>query len=315
MRACWLGFLCLYLLGVLGCGGGEPAPKQTERDTFPLIPMTQQPSEQEALRLCEQAGAEFRRSGNPCPWGKPVVRDAEKFRFIPRGRSGAVDGLTELRKTGFWLGHFDRYKVPAWVAMTWTADDYQRSEWVSLDRPDWEADPNVPPYAQPRHDKYDFSTSRLERGHMARDADLEAWGKQAVKDGTTLSNAVPQLQGLNHSVWLALENEHRDIVTGRIPQIWIISGPIFLPGIPVQTVGDGIGVPHGTYKVIVWQDSAGAMHMRGYLIPMYARDSSDLRQYIVSVDALEEYTGLDFHPELEDAVENPLEAAVPSSVW
>lgn len=190
-------------------------------------------------------------------YGQPKISDPSRFSFTPDGEDDSVDGITILSREAFTLGHFDYYRVPAWVAMRWTEDDYYRSEAVTMQRGDFVIDEDLPWYG--RGGTYlEYARTGLQRGHMARDADLEAWGFDSVREGMRMSNIVPQQEHMNHAVWGDLENEHRRIVTRNngIDTVWIISGPVFnKDDDEVEWVGnDGekLGVPEATYKVIAW---------------------------------------------------------------
>lgn len=93
----------------------------------------------------------------------------------------------------------------------------------------------------------------MNRGHMARHKDNAAWGKDNSDAGCLMSNIAPQHERLNQDSWLALENEHREIVGAdgsEITTLWVICGTIFENNQPEFTVGNGVGVPKATYKVI-----------------------------------------------------------------
>ncbi len=161
-------------------------------------------------------------------YGRPEPTD-DRFEFKPPGATTPVDGITYHVRTAFTLGHYNRMKVPAWVAIRWTASDLHASNQVSFNRPSSTADTELPIYARTGKD-YDFAVTQLERGHMARDADLEAWGFGAVSEGMLMSNMVPQRKGKNHVVWGRLEDEHREIVANSqagVTTVWIISGPFY----------------------------------------------------------------------------------------
>lgn len=249
-------------------------------------------------------------------FGKPKPFD-NRHRFKPPGETAEVAGITELKRIAFTIGHDDKHRVPAWVAMRWTKNDLERSEELSFDRPGWRQDTELPDYAR-GNGKYDYQNTSLQKGHMARDADVEAWGIAAVKEATLLSNSVPQKQHANHAVWGVLENEHRNIVGDEeddqeISTVWVISGPVFYPGRRVTTVGN-TGVPHATYKVIAWLGADNKLRTRGYIIGMNDT-STNLSSYLRSIDQVETATGLDFFSDLPDAEENQLEAVEPEKLW
>ncbi len=257
-----------------------------------------------------------RQSAGHLLYGAPEIEEADRFAFTPDGFDEPVEGMTVLVKEAFTLGHYDRLKLPAWVAMHWTLEDLVRSETVTFGRPSFRLDSDLPPYARDGT-SLTFSLTKMERGHMARDADLEAWGYDAVTDGVTMSNIVPQRVSKNHVVWGRLENQHRFIVDEDdfdIDTVWVISGPIFDDVDAVTFSPGGVGIPDATYKVIGWLGSEEELHVRAYVIRQNDTDTG-LTKYLRSVAEVEELTGLDFFPELDPAIANPLEAATFTTLW
>lgn len=252
--------------------------------------------------------------GSHFVFGIPRPLD-ERHQFQPNENMPTVAGITVLSKEAFTLGHYDRFKVPAWVAMRWNEEDLRRSEQVNFGRPSFRSDDDLPAFAQ-AGTSYQFSQFRHERGHMARDADLEAWGMDAVTEGVTMSNIVPQQQGQGHVVWGRLEDEHRFIVRTdpSVRTVWVVSGPVFENNEANFFVGNNVGVPHSVYKVIAWRSGDGELRARGYIIPQNATDPN-LTRYLVPIRDIEQQTGLDFLWGLEDTVEATLETAQPSALW
>ena len=132
-----------------------------------------------------------------------------------------------------------------------------------------------------------------------------------------MSNIVPQHEQMNGEAWLDIEEQHRRVVANPasgIKVLWVISGPVFEDDQPKFTVGNGVGVPHATYKVIGWFDRANRFHVRGYIVRQEDR-VRDPEHYLRSVDEIEQMTGLDFFPELEDSLEGQLEAETHVTLW
>ncbi len=247
--------------------------------------------------------------------GMPVPTDG-RYNFTPAGHTSPQPGVSVLIREGFVIGHCDRFKVPLWVSMRWSREDYLRSEAEpSYGRP-FRGDQELPSYAR-AGTSYDFSASSMDRGHMARHADNAAWGKDSSDAGCLMSNIAPQHKDLNRKAWLALEDAHRDAVANEalgIGTIWVISGTVFENTQPQSTVGNGVGVPQATYKVIAWLDDADELHARGYLLTQ-SDDVQDPRRYLTSIDEIERLTGLDFMPELDEEIENRVESATPTMLW
>jgi endonuclease YncB( thermonuclease family)/DNA/RNA endonuclease G (NUC1) len=251
-------------------------------------------------------------------FGAPKETDG-RFRFVPDGEDGEVRGITELRRTAFSVGHYDKNRLPAWVAMRWTRDDWERGQGVSMRRPSPSVDNELPEYAR-GGTSFEFARTGLERGHMAPDDLMESWGNGAVREAMRMSNMVPQLKDRNHRVWGVLEKEIREIVADDeddvdITAVWTIAGPIFREGSSERRVGDpGTRVPDATYKVVGWFTSPNVFDVRAYLIPQRASDV-DLRHYLVPVDEVERSTGLDFFSDLDDQSEDEVESVEPSASW
>lgn len=255
-------------------------------------------------------------------FGVPNATD-NRFRFTPQGMTQEVEGLTILEREAFLLGHYDKYRVPAYVSMRWSRDDLARGAGISYSRRGgFVPDEELPAFARVDSNSLDHANTGLERGHMARDEDLESFGYDAVRDGMLMSNMVPQQNrapSRNHAIWGTLENAHNRIVgdqSADIPVIWVISGPIFddQDGAAVQFVGEGIGVPDATYKIIAWFTTADEFRTMAFIIPQDA-SNFDLTTYLVSVDAVEARTGLDFFHELDDTAETSAESRIAASLF
>ena len=69
-------------------------------------------------------------------FGMPSITSPDSFRFTPVGGVGEVDGYSVHEKEAFTIGHYEKFKVPAWVAMKWTKDNLESS--TTFDRDDFE---------------------------------------------------------------------------------------------------------------------------------------------------------------------------------
>jgi endonuclease G len=246
--------------------------------------------------------------------GFPVPVD-DRYNFSLPNETTTRTGISILIREGFTVGHCDRFKVPLWVSMRWTEDDFDASEAApSYNRP-FHSDDELPEYAQ-AGTSYDFSSSRMHRGHMARHQDNAAWGEGNSDAGCLMSNIAPQHENLNPQDWLDLENAHRTIVdtNANIDTIWVISGTVFMNMTPQSMVGNNIGVPYGTCKVIGWEDQTGQFNARGYLLRQTDQGGTPA-DYLTPIDSIEQMTGLDFFPELDETTEQTIESATYTTMW
>ncbi len=253
-------------------------------------------------------------------WGMPRQTDNRHNVKFP-GESQARPGISVLVREGFAVGHYDLFKVPAWVAVRWTREDHDRMIDGSFGR-DFGRDTELPRYAR-AGTSYDYSTSHMERGHMARHADNEAWGEDNSDKGCLMSNIVPQHKDMNGEAWNDLENLHQRVVADPsigIDAVWVISGPIFEDtdndGVEdlAGEVGNGVGVPHATFKVIGWFDGNDEFNARGYVVRQEDR-VRDPAHYLAAIDDIEAKTGLDFFPELPIARAQQIESPRHTNLW
>ncbi len=253
--------------------------------------------------------------------GRPRVTDPTRFAFRTAATGPEVAGVTVLTRLAFTVGHYDRFKTPAWVAMKWTKKEYDVSEIEPKHKRPFRADTELPAYAQ-TSDDYQHSQFKYQRGHMARHEDLSGFAApgnkfQGTQDGCLMSNIVPQKQA-GHTVWGDLENEHREIVAdpaAGVGPVWLIAGPVFINGKAVEVIGpDKVGAPHAVYKVIAWKEATGALTARGYVIHQHDTNR-DLTRYLTSIDAIEAATGLDFFPDMPAAAQATLEARTFTTLW
>ncbi len=248
-------------------------------------------------------------------WGMPQQTD-NRHNIVYPGETTVRPGISVLVREGFVVGHYDLYKVPAWVSMRWSREDYDRLMVGSPSR-NFKRDKELPKYAQAKPD-YEYSTSRMELGHMARHEDNEAYGLDNCQAGCLMSNVVPQHRDMNGEAWNDLENLHQEIVVDsnyHIDTVWIISGPVFDQDQPEFTVGNDIAVPKATYKVIGWFDENGDFNARGYIVKQEDRVRRDPGHYQVKIREIEAATGLNFFPKLEPHCADLIEDVLHPTLW
>lgn len=255
-------------------------------------------------------------------FGQPRVQDRKRFAFIPDpGSSTEVDGVTVLQRFAYTVGHYDKFKVPAWVAMRWSKVEFHIAASQPTHPRNFVQDDDLPDYARTGKD-YQHAKFGYERGHMARHEDLSGFGvagdaRIGTREGCFMSNIVPQ-QRKGHIVWGLLEKEHHDIVANSkagISAVWLIAGPIFKNGKPRDVIGpDKVGAPDAVYKIIAWKTANGDFSARAYIIEQ-DDTGTDLKAYLTTIDNIEAQTGLDFFSDMDDLLEEALESKTFSKLW
>jgi endonuclease G len=162
--------------------------------------------------------------------------------------------------------------------------------------------------AQYRATLDDYAHSGYDRGHLAPNATHDQT-KQSMYDTYTLANMSPQTPKFNRGSWAQLERYVRDCAASYEDgePLFVFTGPYY--GSTSNTVGASkIPVPEGYYKVIYEfnGDTASAMAVQA---PQASFDFDRLASFVVSVDTIEDLTGLDFATALADDIETSLEAS------
>ncbi|WP_213989199.1 DNA/RNA non-specific endonuclease [Sodalis sp. dw_96] len=192
---------------------------------------------------------------------------------------------------------------------------------VKLPRLDFAFDPRVDTKYQIGDDLY--KDNRLDRGHIARRADL-CWGqmeeaRQANKDSFYFTNITPQHQRFNQSsrrgLWGELENLVFDQADVQDFKLAILGGPVLGNDDPAYRE---IRLPRAFWKTIAYRAGDGLLRCSAFILSqdnllneLERLDLDPFRIYQVSVSDLASRTALDFsaygaadvmqHPEMATA--------------
>lgn len=94
--------------------------------------------------------------------------------------------------------------------------------------------------------------------------------------------------------------------------IYIVAGPIFYNGVKKTMGANEVGVPDAFFKVILCiQKQPKAI---GFVFPNNGTHH-ELDEYVVTVDDVEQITGFNFFHNLEDEIENAVEAKSELNRW
>lgn len=214
---------------------------------------------------------------------------------IPVTTSGEQGQI--IQRTGYTLSYNVKYKTPYWVAWELTKEETKGNEERSTE---FYPDPDV---IGAQVVTYDYSHSGYDRGHMAPAGDMK-WSKKAMTESFYMSNICPQDHNLNTEDWNDLEMKAREWAR-RYGKVYIVCGPIY-NGTRNEYIGDHrVKVPDAFFKVIFINDAKKPSAL-GFYFENEAGERP-LEDYLVSVDKLEQMTGLDFFSGLSDDLEVQLE--------
>lgn len=216
-----------------------------------------------------------------------------------------VPGEQIIRHTGYTLSYNEDAEQPSWVAYELTREEVLGGG----EREDsFKEDPSV---ITGSATLADYRKSGYDRGHMAPAADFK-WSAEAMSDTFFLSNMSPQAPGFNRGIWADLEAAVRTMAYDN-QSVYVVTGPVLTDG-PYETIGKNrVAVPKRYYKVIL-DYTEPEIKAIGFVLPNEA-SSEPLSAFAMSVDDVEEITGLDFYPRLPDDQEEIIESTYDISKW
>jgi len=145
---------------------------------------------------------------------------------------------------------------------------------------------------------------------MAPAGDMK-WSEQAMRESFYLTNICPQNHNLNAGDWKSIEEKAREWASAY-EHLYIVCGPIVAE--KPQTIGTcKIVVPEAFFKVFLSKIDKH-WHTIGFVCPNQAGHKA-LSTYCKTIDEIEDLTGIDFFPTLDDAIETQIESSFESEVW
>jgi endonuclease G len=146
----------------------------------------------------------------------------------------------------------------------------------------------------------DYKNSGFDRGHMAPNGDMG--DKASQYDSFSLANMIPQHPDNNQNTWREIEETTRTMVTKYRLEAYVVTGGAFLKRTvkPIKK-GHDVLVPSHVYKAVYFPQIGMAS--------AYLSVNDDSRQTdMISICALEEKTGINIFPQLEEHIKRQVYA-------
>jgi len=239
-----------------------------------------------------------------------VIEDSGRYELPATGAGDNIITysctMNGVEKIAYTVCFDETNKIPRWVAYDLTevemegtakrnGKEFRPDEDAGVEQAQW----------------FDYKRSGWTKGHMAPAGDFR-WSDEAMDDTFYFTNCCPQDKTMNAHSWEKLERKARDWAI-RFGTIYIVTGPI-VGDAENGAIGEGrITVPDAFFKAVLARDGekwqAVAFIMENSPIDQPYPDCA------VSVDQLEEITGLDLYTLLDDRVEKETESHYDLSFW
>ena len=197
----------------------------------------------------------------------------------------------------------------------WTAYHLNSTHMGTGRSDDWSFNPEIEKAYQVDLTDHSYNDN-YSRGHLIPNASRN--GNSTMQSQTFyVTNSVPQIQdNFNGGVWVNLENALQKIAKSE--EIYIVTGVSFAKvgetkTIKYTTAKDDtkqVPVPNYFYKVVLKVEKSGSNVTSASAVGFWFEHktySDSYTNYAVSVDQVEEWTGMDFFVNLPDGVETTAE--------
>ena len=214
--------------------------------------------------------------------------------------------IRQLDNKGYTVGYSDSMRNPLWV--TYRLFDMPKLQ--SGPRPSsFKKDSRTKAQVSPS----DYTHSGLDRGHMAPNYGIATrYGAVAQKETFLMSNIIPQTPSVNRHLWKELEHRVANQYGRYFSEVWVTTGPVFQK--PIQKLKSGVPIPSHYYKIIA-DEQEGTLRVMAFLIERNLPPYTRVKTRLVSIDELEELTGLNFFPEFDEEAQAQFESVVATRMW
>ncbi|AXT20969.1 DNA/RNA non-specific endonuclease [Flavobacteriaceae bacterium AU392] len=219
--------------------------------------------------------------------------------FLPKSTTKEI-----VHHNGYSLSYNEAYEQAEWVAYELKKSHLSNR---SFKRPYFEIDKAISTKAAHWNN---YKNSGYDRGHLCPAADRKY--NKIVHDKTFLtSNISPQTHEFNSGIWNRLEQKVR-YWARKYDGVFVVTGGVLNESL--KTIGnENVAVPDYFYKVLLDYNNKKPK-MIAFLLK-HQNSNKPLSSFVVSVDKIENLTGIDFFPQLDDILEESLESSSNYNNW
>ncbi|MFO8068150.1 MAG: DNA/RNA non-specific endonuclease [Bacteroidales bacterium] len=242
-----------------------------------------------------------------------------RFELKEQGLPKVEDGEELIMHSAMALVYDEEHKLAKWVAHILTYDIVEGK--VSRSN-DFRADPKLQGKTAVeadyflKHEQEDGSFKYdgygYDRGHLAPSADFR-WSEKALSESFYYSNMTPQKPDFNRIAWANLENTIRAYIQNNTgSRLFIVTAPVINDDLEKMERGvNKISIPEYHYKIIVSLEGNKGV---AFLMPNELCEMP-LENYSVSIDSIENLTGIDFFHNLPNDLQASIESQNDPQSW
>ena len=137
----------------------------------------------------------------------------------------------------------------------------------------------------------DYAGTGYDKGHAAPDGDL-SWSEIVEYESFLMTNMYPQHGSLNRGIWKLLETSIRGWAVQTNQSYTIFVGAMY--GAGDETIGAGVIVPHGYYKIVINNNTKQIAGWRFPHTKPYVNLGNDLTKFRVPVAQIQQEAGVKY---------------------
>lgn len=210
-----------------------------------------------------------------------------------------------------------KYKHSYWIAYRFdntTGGNVGRNE-------AYKPDPELPSQYAAKHN--DYTNSGYTRGHLCALSDRQ-YSKEANQQTFYMSNISPQSgNGFNQSgsAWNTGEDKVQAWgynISKSTDTLYVVKGGTIGEGMIKGYIKNEIAIPKYFFMAVLFRSGDNYKAIGFYMPHENLKDDPDKKdpkKYLMSIDALEQETGIDFFHNLPDNIENTVEATYNVNDW
>jgi len=210
-----------------------------------------------------------------------------------------------------------KYKHSYWIAYRFdntTGGNVGRNE-------AYKPDPELPSQYAAKHN--DYTNSGYTRGHLCASSDRQ-YSKEANQQTFYMSNISPQSgNGFNQSgsAWNTGEDKVQAWgynISRSTDTLYVVKGGTIGEGMIKGYIKNEIAIPKYFFMAVLFRSGDNYKAIGFYMPHENLKDDPDKKdpkKYLMSIDALEQETGINFFHNLPDNIENTIEATYNVNDW
>jgi len=225
--------------------------------------------------------------------------DSLPFNYLPTSTTGQI-----IKHDFYTLSYNEKAEQAEWVAYELTKAQLGRTH---RKRPYFIRDKKVKTRSA---DYRNYKKSGYSKGHLCPAGDRK-FSKEAFKETFLTSNISPQKLDFNAGVWNRLEGKVR-YWASKNKRLYVVTGGVLTSNL--KTIGrEEVAVPKQFYKILL-DYTEPQIKAIAFLMP-HQNSKKPLFKFVVSIDEIEQLTGIDFFPALPDDLEEKLESTSNYKNW